>query len=67
MVGDETLIGALVMGDQELSRVLQHLVREQIPLRGLRSMLLTAPQRAVAILRKADPDGWLKPDRLEAA
>lgn len=67
MVGEETLLGAVVMGNQELSRVLQTLVREQIPLRGLRGMLLSAPQRAVEILRKSDPDEWLNSDRLEAA
>ncbi|MGA9193388.1 MAG: FAD-dependent oxidoreductase [Anaerolineales bacterium] len=67
MVGEETLLGAVVMGDQSLSRVLQHLVREQIPLSGLRSMLLSNPQRAVAILHKADPEGWLNPAQMEAA
>jgi NAD(P)H-nitrite reductase large subunit len=66
MVGEETLLGAVVMGDQALSRVLQNLVREQIPLRGLRAMLLSAPQRAVSILHKADPEGRLTPDHMEA-
>jgi NAD(P)H-nitrite reductase large subunit len=66
MVGEETLLGAVVMGDQGLSRVLQYLVREQVPLRGLRPMLLSTPQRAVSILHKADPEGWLNPSQLEA-
>jgi nitrite reductase (NADH) large subunit len=66
MVGEETLLGAVVMGDQSLSRVLQYLVREQVPLRGLRTMLLSAPQRAVALLRKADSEGWLGPSAVEA-
>jgi NADPH-dependent 2,4-dienoyl-CoA reductase/sulfur reductase-like enzyme len=66
MVGEDTLIGGVVMGDQSLSRVVQYLVRERVPLHGLRPMLEQAPDQAVAVLHQADPDGRLDPHVLEA-
>lgn len=40
LVGAESLVGAVVMGDQKLSRPLQRLITRQTPLNGLREALL---------------------------
>jgi NAD(P)H-nitrite reductase large subunit len=40
MVGEQTLLGALVMGDQTLSRPLQELIAAQVDITPLRSALL---------------------------
>lgn len=40
MVGDNALVGAVVMGDQTLSRPLEDLVREQVDISPIRHLLL---------------------------
>jgi NAD(P)H-nitrite reductase large subunit len=40
IVGQETILGALVMGDQSLSRPLMTLVRDEIDIRSIRDQLL---------------------------
>ncbi len=40
LVGASTLIGAVVMGDQALSRPIQHLVAEQVDISSIREQLL---------------------------
>lgn len=40
LVGEQTLIGAIVMGDQKLSRALQHLVAEKVDISSIRQKLL---------------------------
>ena len=40
MVGERSLIGAIVMGDQTLSRPLQHLITQQIDITNIRARLL---------------------------
>lgn len=50
LVGRETLVGAVIMGDQTLSRPLCDLVRQRVPLGRLRQQLLQSPERAVQIL-----------------
>lgn len=47
MVGEKTLVGAVVMGNQTLSRPLQHLVAEQIDITSICGDLL-APQVDIA-------------------
>jgi NAD(P)H-nitrite reductase large subunit len=49
-VGEERLVGALILGDQTLSRPLTDLVRNRVPLGRLRQQLLTEPDRAVQVL-----------------
>jgi NAD(P)H-nitrite reductase large subunit len=41
LVGENTLAGALVMGDQTLSRPLQHLVNQKVDITSIRQDLLT--------------------------
>jgi NAD(P)H-nitrite reductase large subunit len=41
LVGQNTLVGALVMGDQTLSRPLQHLVNQKVDITSIRQDLLT--------------------------
>ncbi|HET7011775.1 MAG TPA: FAD-dependent oxidoreductase [Anaerolineales bacterium] len=50
LVGEKQLVGAVVMGDQRLSRPLQHLIREAVDIRPVRDQLLHEPQRLPAIL-----------------
>ena len=50
LVGEETLVGAVIMGDQTLSRPLCDLVRQRVPLGRLRQQLLHSPERAVQML-----------------
>lgn len=40
LVGDKTLLGAIVMGDQTLSPALQHLILHQTDIRSIRQQLL---------------------------
>jgi NAD(P)H-nitrite reductase large subunit len=40
VVGADRIAGAVVMGDQTLSRPLQHLVRERVDISGVRDRLL---------------------------
>jgi NAD(P)H-nitrite reductase large subunit len=39
MLGEDRITGAVVMGDQALSRPLQHLIRERIDIRWVRERL----------------------------
>jgi NADPH-dependent 2,4-dienoyl-CoA reductase/sulfur reductase-like enzyme len=43
VLGDERIFGAVVMGDQALSRPLQHLVRERVDIRSVRDQLVHQP------------------------
>jgi hypothetical protein len=49
LVGKQTLLGAVIMGDQTLSRPLHQLVARQVDISAIRSRLL-APTAAVAEL-----------------
>jgi NAD(P)H-nitrite reductase large subunit len=42
IVGERTLLGAVIMGDQTLSRALQHLIRGQVDITSIRDKLLHA-------------------------
>ncbi|HSB89110.1 MAG TPA: FAD-dependent oxidoreductase [Anaerolineales bacterium] len=44
LVGERTLLGAVVMGDQKLSRPLQDLICEQVDILPLRQRLLSSPK-----------------------
>ena len=50
VVGDDCLVGAVILGDQTLSRPLSELVRGRVPLGRLRQQLLKSPERAVQTL-----------------
>ncbi|MGA9532283.1 MAG: FAD/NAD(P)-binding oxidoreductase [Anaerolineales bacterium] len=52
MVGQDRLVGALVMGDQTLSRPIQHYVQDAIPLGELGDMLRTQPETALDMMRQ---------------
>ena len=43
VLGDDRIMGAVVMGDQALSRPLQHLIRERVDIRWVRDRLLRGP------------------------
>ena len=49
-VGEDCLVGAVILGDQTLSRPLTDLVRNRVPLGRLRAQLLAEPERAVQVL-----------------
>jgi NAD(P)H-nitrite reductase large subunit len=65
LLGDQHIIGAVVMGDQRYSRMLQALIRGAYDIRPVRQDLLRAPQRAVEILASAIhiPEPALAPQR----
>jgi hypothetical protein len=50
LVGEEYLVGAVILGDQSLSRPLTELVRDRVPLGRLRQQLMKAPETAVKTL-----------------
>lgn len=50
VVGDDCLVGAVVLGDQTLSQPITELVRKQVPLGRLRQQLRSSPERALQIL-----------------
>ncbi len=43
VLGDDRILGAIVMGDQTLSRPLQRLIREQVDIRAVRDRLVQRP------------------------
>jgi hypothetical protein len=43
VLGADRVMGAVVMGDQALSRPLQHLIRERVDIRWVRDRLLQGP------------------------
>ena len=43
MLGEDRITGAVVMGDQALSRPLQHLIRERVDIRWVRERLFRGP------------------------
>ena len=47
MVGSQCLLGAIIIGDQKLSTMLQSLVRDQVDISPIRDQLL-APQAPIA-------------------
>lgn len=47
MVGENFILGAIVMGDQKLSAPLQAIIRDQVDITAIRAQLL-APQAAIA-------------------
>jgi NADPH-dependent 2,4-dienoyl-CoA reductase/sulfur reductase-like enzyme len=51
LVGERAVLGAIVMGDQTLSRPLQDIIRGQVDIRPVRQDLLRAPQDLPAILK----------------
>ena len=51
LVGKRNIQGALVMGDQTLSRPLQHLVAEQVDITPIRERLLDNPEELVELIQ----------------
>ena len=51
MIGQQTLVGALVMGDQTLSYPLQHLIADQVDISPIRDHLLSPDAPLVDIIR----------------
>ncbi|HYO42174.1 MAG TPA: FAD-dependent oxidoreductase [Candidatus Limnocylindrales bacterium] len=43
MLGEDRIVGAVVMGDQTLSRPLQHLIRDRVDIRAIRDRLIGRP------------------------
>ncbi|MGD8633108.1 MAG: FAD-dependent oxidoreductase [Anaerolineales bacterium] len=56
MIGEKFINGALVMGDQLLSKPLQDLISEQVDIRPIRTKLLDGGQESLKLLF----DGWEK-------
>ena len=56
LIGSQTLIGAVVMGDQTLSRPLQHLITRRVDIRPIRQHLLQPRVRMADLLA----DFWSK-------
>jgi hypothetical protein len=50
MVGENRLIGAVVMGDQSLSRPLQHLINRQVDITPIRKAVLQPEARVADII-----------------
>jgi hypothetical protein len=51
VLGDDRIMGAVVMGDQALSRPLQHLIRERVDIRWVRDRLFRGPVEVQHALR----------------
>ncbi len=51
VLGDDRIMGAVVMGDQALSRPLQHLIRERVDIRSVRDRLIQRPAEVHQALR----------------
>lgn len=51
VVGEDRLVGAVVMGDQALSRPLQHLIRDRVDIRPERDRLVQRPAEIHEALR----------------
>jgi NADPH-dependent 2,4-dienoyl-CoA reductase/sulfur reductase-like enzyme len=51
VLGDDRIMGAVVMGDQALSRPLQHLIRERVDIRWVRDRLFRGPAEVHQALR----------------
>ena len=51
VLGDDRIMGAVVMGDQALSRPLQHLIRERVDIRWVRDRLIRGPAEVHQALR----------------
>jgi len=51
LVGERAVLGAIVMGDQTLSRPLQDIIRGQVDIRPVRQQLLRAAHELPAILK----------------
>jgi NADPH-dependent 2,4-dienoyl-CoA reductase/sulfur reductase-like enzyme len=50
LVGERKIHGALVMGDQALSRPLQHLISEQVDIGSIRERLVNDPENLVELI-----------------
>jgi nitrite reductase (NADH) large subunit len=61
VLGPDRLVGAVVMGDQALSRPLQHLIQERVDIRGVRDRLTRGPaevrQALKALIERTDSRG----------
>jgi NAD(P)H-nitrite reductase large subunit len=61
VLGEDRIVGAVVMGDQALTRPLLHLIRERIDIRSVRDRLLAQPgdirQSIAAIMERMVPIG----------
>jgi NADPH-dependent 2,4-dienoyl-CoA reductase/sulfur reductase-like enzyme len=51
VLGEDRIMGAVVMGDQALSRPLQHLIRERVDIRWVRERLFRGPAEVQHALR----------------
>jgi NADPH-dependent 2,4-dienoyl-CoA reductase/sulfur reductase-like enzyme len=51
VLGDDRIMGAVVMGDQDLSRPLQHLIRERVDIRWVRDRLFRGPAEVYQALK----------------
>jgi hypothetical protein len=62
MVGQSTLLGAVIMGDQTLSRALQHLIRGQVDITPIREKLLQSEMSLGDLIA----DFWIETRRANA-
>jgi len=51
LLGADRIVGAVVMGDQTLSRPLQHLIRGRIDIRPVRDHLIQRPSEVIQVLK----------------
>jgi hypothetical protein len=52
LIGERSLVGAIVMGDQGLSRPLQHLITQQVDVTPVRDQLLHAGGRLGEVIAR---------------
>ena len=50
LLGEDRIVGAVVMGDQSLSRTLQHLIRERVDIRAVRDRMIGRPTEIRPVL-----------------
>ena len=63
LVGERNIQGALVMGDQTLSRPLQHLIAEQVDITPIRDRLLDNPEDLAELIQQF----WSEKERRDHA
>jgi NAD(P)H-nitrite reductase large subunit len=51
LLGDDRVVGAIVMGDQTLSRPLQRVIRERVDIRAVRERWIQRPAEVHQILQ----------------
>jgi NAD(P)H-nitrite reductase large subunit len=62
VIGEQTILGALIMGDQRWSRLLQDLILNEVPITPIRNSLISGGATALERLAEYHAN-WLRRPR----